>query len=421
MTGVCEIVSLAYLLAPPAAVALVSARAWRVKDVRPVQELVTPVISGAAGGAVLVISCVRMLQRSMSAGQVMVTCYWGIAVALVLWGMNLLLARVLGRVASIGRNGRALHPRMETACRVTRALLLLVVGIPFVIAFLLIYRPRFVQEGTPASVLGVSYVDVTFTSTDGIRLNGWWIPAARTNETDVTNSRRHWGQRTVILCHGFAADKAMDLRLARDLIPNGYNVLAFDFRAHGQSGGSFSGFGDLERRDVLGAVRWARANHPDESRKIFGLGQSLGAAALIGAAADPSSEGQAIDAVAVFSPFDRLETLMRGIADANFMPFGGWIATRLALPIAGAEMGTPLWRFAPENEIEKLAPRPLLVLAAEQDRFIDIARSRALFEAASQPKYGTWFEKGTRRAMLFEDVNGSVAVRAFFEVAHPML
>ena len=38
-------------------------------------------------------------------------------------------------------------------------------------------------------------------------------------------------------------------------------------------------FGDLARRDVLAAVRWVRAQHPDESHKVVGLGLNTGAAA----------------------------------------------------------------------------------------------------------------------------------------------
>src|SRR4029078_1443198 len=98
----------------------------------------------------------------------------------------------------------------------------------------------------------------------------WWIPGA-SGETG----------RTILLCHGHSANKATQLSLVRKLVPIGYNVLAIDFRGHGESAGQLTSFGDLERRDVLGAVRWLRATHPEATHKIFGLGASMGAAALI--------------------------------------------------------------------------------------------------------------------------------------------
>jgi alpha-beta hydrolase superfamily lysophospholipase len=225
----------------------------------------------------------------------------------------------------------------------------------------------------------------------------------------------------VIFCHGFGADKASQLRMVRDLASHGFNILAFDFRAHGESGGHFTTFGDLERRDVLGAVRWARTVHPNESLEVFGLGESLGAAALIAAAGDPSAEGQAIDAVAVFAPYDRLTTLMQDMAKSHYVPTVGWIATHLALPLAGAQLGTPLGQFAPEREVDKIAPRPVLIIASQKDRLIDITYSHEVYDRASQPKYAYWIKTGGRRKMLFGNPDASTAVRVFFEMARAML
>ena len=198
-------------------------------------------------------------------------------------------------------------------------------------------------------------------------------------------------------------------------------MLAFDFRAHGESDGQFTTFGDLERNDVLAAVRWTRANHPNESQKLFGLGESLGAAALISAAADTQSEGQAIDAVAVFTPYDRLSTLIQDTADRNYSTPTGWTINRLILPLAGLQLGTSLQHFAPEDDIRKLAPRPLLIIAADEDRDADIYRSKKIYDEASQPRYGYWIKKGGHEAMLFGNDNTMLAVRVFFETARNLL
>ena len=108
--------------------------------------------------------------------------------------------------------------------------------------------------------------------------------------------------------------------MARLLPEFGFNVLIFDFRAHGESGGQLTTFGDRERNDVLGAVRYLRARRADDAEKIYGVGASLGAAALIAASSDDSPEGRAIDAIAVYGTFDHLGRLTRSIGKSYFFP-----------------------------------------------------------------------------------------------------
>jgi alpha-beta hydrolase superfamily lysophospholipase len=353
------------------------------------------------------------------ATQIAVACYWGISVACVLRGVSSALGWSVSRVARNGPQGRPKSGAVDAVATICRAAILIAFMVPYVGAMLLIYRPHIVNPGTPMSILNLDYQDVTFPATDGLNLRGWWIPAS-----EASGSHRalgfNPGDRTVILCHGFGADKASDLPMARDLSGDGYNILAFDFRAHGESSGQLTTFGNEESRDVLGAVRWARRTHPEQTRRIFGLGESLGCAALIGAAADPE-DGQLIDAVAIFAPYDRLSGLIQDVADSNFAPNAGWMATHLALPMAGAQLGCGLQHFSPASLIDKLAPRPVLVIASDEDRGADIDMSKALYERASQPKYAYWMKKGSRAEMLFTKEKASLAVRVFFATAHKIL
>jgi pimeloyl-ACP methyl ester carboxylesterase len=75
------------------------------------------------------------------------------------------------------------------------------------------------------------------------------------------------------------------------LVHGGYNALAIDLRGHGESGGAFVSPGLVERRDLLGAVRYLRSR--GERGPIALLGVSYGAAACLFAAAE-SSEIQAV-------------------------------------------------------------------------------------------------------------------------------
>jgi alpha-beta hydrolase superfamily lysophospholipase len=260
---------------------------------------------------------------------------------------------------------------------------------------------------------------VHFRATDGTRLEGWWIPATRNAATDGRGSVK-WGRDTVLFCPGFGADKAAQLFLTRDLVANGYNVLAIDLRAHGRSGGSFTAMGGLESRDVLGAVRWIRQWHPNESQRILGLGESLGAAALIEAAADPGPEGQAIDAIAAYNPYADLSDEVNQLAARHTIAPAHWTLRNVILPVASAQVGCDLSRVSPRIAVRKLWPRPLLVIGNPASSRVGGKGSYDLFQGALQPKYGYFLDTADHETLL-HDHTAALTVRVFFDEERSIL
>jgi fermentation-respiration switch protein FrsA (DUF1100 family) len=284
-------------------------------------------------------------------------------------------------------------------------------------ASVMTYRPRVVPRDDPMSQLGLRFERVSFTSTDGLKLSGWWIPAIEPRRQ--RQRPEDWGTKTVIACHGLAANKSNQLVIARELLRGGYNVLIFDFRAHGESAGQLTTLGDLERRDVLGAVKWLRESRPKQSQRIVGVGASMGAAALIAAAADDSPEGQAIEAVAVYGTYDDLGLLARDISKDRFLPPFNAILPTVGLPMAAAQVGADLPDFKPGEDVVKLWPRPILVIHGRLDSVIPYERGLRLWKLALHPKYNVWIAEGDHNKIINHDA-AAVAVRAFFETAKPL-
>jgi fermentation-respiration switch protein FrsA (DUF1100 family) len=418
-----------YAAIPPVALAGVILR----RDTRrtlAAHAVISTVIHGAALGLGLAVLYAVLLGGRMPISQFLIAAYGGIAVVSVLRLVNWSLWRVLDRLlvspsaatpfAPVVVRGRLAMPRRGAAmAAVLRAALLLAIGIPFVTSLLLVFRVKTVHEGTPASILQAHYETVSFATADGVRLSGWWIPAMRSHLTDGHGPKLP-GSQTIIFCHGFDADQASQLFLVRDLVPNGYNVLSFDFRATGQSGGQFTAFGALERLDVLAAVRWLRLNHPEQAMRIFGLGESTGAAALLSAAADPGADGQAIGAVAVYNPYGDLSHTIQTQCTMRAGAGLGMLAARVALPIAGWQLGAGLAGFSPMRAAEQIWPRPLLVIAGTSDAVIDFAQSQAVYDHAQPPKYSVWIPKADRQKTL-NDAGAALDVRIFFAEARTIL
>jgi fermentation-respiration switch protein FrsA (DUF1100 family) len=215
-----------------------------------------------------------------------------------------------------------------------------------------------------------------------------------------------------------AASKSNQLVMAAPYPTAGFNVLIFDFRAHGESGGQLATFGDRERRDVLGAVRWLRANHADAARQIFGVGASQGAAALIAAAADDSDEGRAIEALAVYGTYDSLPSLTRSVSQKYFFPPLRQLLIHVGLPVASAQTGSNLTAFAPAQLVADVWPRPILIIHGRRDEIISFDHGESLYEHAYQPKYSLWLD-GDHNEIVGSEAAGRVVVE-FFKVAEPV-
>ena len=116
-----------------------------------------------------------------------------------------------------------------------RVIILFAIGLPYVMASLMIYRPRILPLDNPQIQLGFNYERVEFRTTDNTRIVAWWIPAQPPQQPRRYASRvppdPEWGNRAAIICHGLASNKSNQLILARDLIPGGFNCLVIDFRA----------------------------------------------------------------------------------------------------------------------------------------------------------------------------------------------
>lgn len=113
---------------------------------------------------------------------------------------------------------------------------------------------------------GLPYESVQFLSRDGLRLDAWWIPAPQATG------------RTVIICHGREGSRERELPHAQSLHRAGFNVLMFDFRAHGRSEGQHITFGMYEKDDLLGALDFLTARGIE---RVGVLGFSLGATTAI--------------------------------------------------------------------------------------------------------------------------------------------
>lgn len=119
--------------------------------------------------------------------------------------------------------------------------------------------------------------------------------------------RRPQALGTVVMCHGYLGCKRDAIAL-QHLFPS-YNILAFDFRAHGDDrDGQVSTIGRDEAFDVMGAVQIIKSDPLMADKPIIAFGYSMGAVSAIQAQA---MHGGLFDAMILDCPYDSTDDAMR--------------------------------------------------------------------------------------------------------------
>ncbi len=208
---------------------------------------------------------------------------------------------------------------------------------------------------------------VEFTTTDGVRLAATFVPAPVANELTPL----------VVVCHGLGANRAACFGYAELATANGCHALAFDFRAHGESGGAVATFGHDEVLDVAAAVGWARSQPELARAPLLLCGVSMGAASALQAAA-----GVGADGVFTESSFADLHTMVAAQA-RGLGPLAPWVADVVAV-VATVTLGVDLAAVSPRERLALLPPElPVCLVHAGDDVVIPVEQGERL--AAARP------------------------------------
>ena len=194
---------------------------------------------------------------------------------------------------------------------------------------------------------------MTLRAADGTRLAGWSVPSRN--------------GAAVVLVHGGGGDRNGVRRQALRLAQHGYGVLLYDERGRGESGGTTQSMGWNWVQDVRAAVDYASEQH--RVRAVGALGLSTGAEVVVTAAAH-DSRIRAVVAEGLINR-DLADSEHQKTSD-NITGIPYWWVTFQALRVeTGAHPPEPL-----TEDLRRIAPRPVLIIAAAKTRPSEPRRPR---------------------------------------------
>jgi len=248
-------------------------------------------------------------------------------------------------------------------------------------------RPARQPLDPPAASVAATYEDVSFRSTDGLLLKGWWFPVSSAD-------------RAVVVVHGRAANRIKSdfnpQKIAQFLLANRYSVLLFDLRAHGESEGVRYSLGQYETRDVIAAIDFAQRKAGIDRKRVAIIGESMGGgSAIMTVKVDPT-----IGPVIADSAFADGITVVDEVGQ-NYTGLPSWFTPGIVF-MARVFLDLDLSVIKPVEVVREHPERAWLFIQCEDDMTVYKHHGVELRAASANPQTELWLVPGCDHVKAFD-------------------
>ena len=216
-------------------------------------------------------------------------------------------------------------------------------------------------------------------STYGYQLHGYWLP--------VENAIG-----TVILVHGITVNHFASIKYVLPFRSRGFNILMYDHRNHGKSGGTYTTFGYLEKYDLKTVVDWV-------VEKTGGIG-------IIGTHGESLGAATCLQHVSIDS---RLSFVVEDCGYANLVDLFRFrlkeeykLPGKLIIPAAGVFIhkmaGFRPQEIVPERMIAEVET-PIFFIHGAQDTYIPPSHAERMFAAKKKGFRKLWLAPNAEHAL----------------------
>lgn len=257
-----------------------------------------------------------------------------------------------------------------------------------------VHTPRQSLLKTPVDY-GLEYQNIEFTTSDDLKLKGWWIP--------------NQSKSTIVVIHGYGANRAgwkgKDTKGQEEYIDwmagavplyrAGYSLLLFDLRACGESEGEMVTLGYHEEKDVEAAIEWLLENDhktdyaPTEHIGLLGFSMGGNVALRGGRIVKKLIEEGQIKSAAVVAVGPTIYSTM---IDKSLSYWAGGMPTPFFMPAlfkkaVSYRLGFDVTKeLDPARYVSQISPVPVMYIQAEKDEIGDVSDVTAMFKASKEPK-----------------------------------
>lgn len=215
--------------------------------------------------------------------------------------------------------------------------------------------------------------NVEIVSNFGYKLSGTYI------------ENRIYTEDTVIIVHGITGSRWESMKYADIYLNMGYNVLVYDSRYHGKSGGKDITLGYFEKYDLENCVKWVKKLNPEG---IIGVhGESMGAATAL-LESEMNEKTKTVKFYVSDCAFSDLPQLFAVELKDELSKYSKFVAKGIIFYsslVALKKSGFSVYAVSPIKAIANVTT-PILFIHGDKDTFIPKEMSIDLYVAKKEPK-----------------------------------
>ncbi len=225
--------------------------------------------------------------------------------------------------------------------------------------------------------------NISIPSKFGYSIHGWFVKS--------TNQKKF-----MIICHGVTMNKINSIKYMKLFLNRDWNVILYDHRRHGESGGRTTSYGHYEKFDLQAVVNWVKREFGEDI--LLGIhGESMGAVTTLLYAGMVEDGADFYIADCPFSDFK--EQLRYRLKEEYRLP------SFFVLPISNFILklrdGYRIEDVSPISVITKIKS-PILFIHSEKDDYILPEMTKELYKVKPGPKK-LFLAKNGKHAYSFGD------------------
>lgn len=222
---------------------------------------------------------------------------------------------------------------------------------------------------------------------------------------------------TVIIVHGLRSNYYNNLEVAFEYLSRGYNVILYNQRHTGKTGGKQFTFGYWEKYDLNEVVKYAKLEYPKGNLGIHGFSMGAATAALH---CEVNEQYKNVDFYILDAPYDTMKSAVKlGLKSRHIKltPYALWAGN---LYVRAKEKFS--YKDVQPSKAIKKTTVPVMIIHGTSDNVTDYNGSRNMYNSISGSKKELWLIENIGHCKAFNKIREEYCKRVFnFLRQHSMI